>query len=63
MLFDKDLRTLYIIDGTTLYKRIEDVEPLVAKGTARKFDKDQLTALQSAFSGLVLLGGPIGPEE
>jgi len=56
MLFDKDARALYIIDGTTLYDQVEAVEALVAKGGARKFSKEQLRALQSAFSEIVLLG-------
>lgn len=57
MLFDKDTRTLYVIDGSALYKSAAEVEPLVARGAAMKFDKTQLQSLQNAFSMIVLLGG------
>lgn len=56
MLFDKDTRTLYVIDGSTLYKSAAEVEPLVASGAAMKFNKTQLRSLQDAFSAIVLLG-------
>jgi phage/plasmid primase-like uncharacterized protein len=59
MLFDKDERALYIIDGTTIYQTVEEVEQLVTNGVAKKFSKENLQALQSAFSQIVLLGGPI----
>jgi hypothetical protein len=56
MLFDKEHRSLYLIDGSSDVRDIKGAEQLVQAGKAKKFDKRQLGALQEAFSAVLLLG-------
>lgn len=56
MLFDKENRVLYLIEGNLPCADVRSAEDLVSAGRAKKYNKDQLGTLQSAFSAIVLLG-------
>jgi hypothetical protein len=56
MVFDKNKRELYLVHKGHSANSVEDAEILHSKGSASKFDKSQLGALNQALSHIVLLG-------
>ncbi len=56
MVFDKDTRTLYLVDSSESCGDSKTAEKLVASGKVLKVEKSQLQTLQEAMGAVILLG-------